>query len=143
MKKNAFVISAFPGTGKTYCFNNIKNLTILDSDSSKFNKAFFPENYIQHIKENLQSADIIFVSSHKQVRDALCESGIEFTLVYPNISLKEDYIKRYEDRGSPKSFIDLLEKNWDTWITEIMIEVETDKYNAIELEKSETLMDII
>lgn len=34
--KNTKVISAFPGTGKTYCFNNFKGITMLDSDSSEF-----------------------------------------------------------------------------------------------------------
>ena len=36
--KNTKVISAFPGTGKTYCYNKLKELgiEILDSDSSEF-----------------------------------------------------------------------------------------------------------
>src|SRR5574344_1219437 len=86
----AAVLSVYPATGKSfftrkYEFNNIK---ILDSDSSKYiwlyddnNKKTternpeFPTNYIQHIKDNLDTADIIFVSSHKSVRDALVEAG--------------------------------------------------------------------
>jgi hypothetical protein len=42
---NTILISAFPGTGKSFLFNNTK-LKILDSDSSKFDKSKFPENYI-------------------------------------------------------------------------------------------------
>jgi len=66
------VYSAFPGTGKTTYFNNTyKN--VLDSDSSKFDKADFPSNYIEHIKRNLEDDTVekIMVSSHKDVRDAL------------------------------------------------------------------------
>ena len=62
--------------------------------------------------------DVILVSSHKDVRDALVENGIFFDLVYPEIGLKEEYLERYEGRGSNKDFIDLLDKMWDTWVTE-------------------------
>ena len=33
------------------------------------------------------------VSSHKEVREALVENGIFFTLVYPEPSIKEEYIR--------------------------------------------------
>ena len=109
MKKTK-IISAFPACGKTYAFEklNENGYEILDSDSSKFSwmdvvdKVYemknrgkelqrryikvrnpeFPSNYIQHIKENIGKADYIFVSSHKEVRDALIQNGIYFTLVY-------------------------------------------------------------
>ena len=28
-------------------------------------------------------------------------------------------MKRYEQRGSPQAFIDLIDKNWDIWINEL------------------------
>lgn len=116
------IISAFPGTGKSYMYN--KNMfsskhIILDSDSSKFDKSNFPDNYIEHIKEWKDKASIIFVSSHDTVRKALVENNIKFDLVYPDRSLKYDYINRYVKRGNDKKFIELLIENWDTWITEM------------------------
>jgi hypothetical protein len=37
IRKNTFVISAFPGCGKSYCYNNYQDkLSMLDSDSSEF-----------------------------------------------------------------------------------------------------------
>lgn len=119
----AQLISAFPGTGKTWFYlDNIyrSDQIILDSDSSKFSKEDFPANYIENIKGNMYMTSIILISSHKEVRDALVNEGLYFTLVYPDISLKEEYIKRYEDRGSDPMFIKLLDKNWNTWITELM-----------------------
>ena len=91
---SAIVICAFPGCGKSvyYSLNSIyeghKNgKKILDSDSSLFSWIYdndgnktskrnpeFPGNYIQHIKNNLNSQDIIFVSSHILVRKALREN---------------------------------------------------------------------
>ena len=114
----ALLCSAFPGTGKTY-FYEASDKLVLDSDSSKFDKGYFPENYIQHIKDNASRADVICISSHKEVRDALVENGLEFKLIYPDRSLKEHYIDRYKQRGSPSEFIDLVETNWDNWMDEM------------------------
>lgn len=110
------IVSAFPGCGKTFLFNNNDKIIL---DSSKFDKAFFPQNYIEHIKENIGKADIILVSSHKEVRAALFENKIDFILVYPRKELKEEYIKRYEQRGSPEGFINLISNNWTSWVGEL------------------------
>ena len=113
------VIAAFPGTGKSYCVKNEaeKFDGVLDSDSSNFSwkkdangnntterNPDFPNNYIEHIKENIGKVDVIFVSSHKEVREALEKENIKYTLVYPNVFQKEDYIKRYKNRGNSESF---------------------------------------
>jgi hypothetical protein len=76
--KNTKVISAFPGCGKTHLFKTHKNKIILDSDSSTFDKKYFPQNYIKHIKENIGKVDIILVSSHSDVRSALVNENIDF-----------------------------------------------------------------
>jgi spore cortex formation protein SpoVR/YcgB (stage V sporulation) len=55
--KKTLVISAFPGCGKSHFFRNNKDKEVLDSDSSKFDKAHFPKNYIEHIKSNLGKVD--------------------------------------------------------------------------------------
>ncbi|MCH7928756.1 MAG: hypothetical protein IID03_12385, partial [Candidatus Dadabacteria bacterium] len=96
--KNTLVISAFPATGKSY-FKNRVGKNVLDSDSSKFSwlkkgvrHPDFPDNYIQHIKDNLGKVDIILVSSHKIVREALVKNGIQFVLMYPNRKLKYEYV---------------------------------------------------
>lgn len=121
------IISAFPGTGKSYYCNNpsweqyVPDGFCCDSDSSKFDKTNFPQNYIDHIKQRiLDGYARIFISSHKDVRDALVANGLEFTLVYPDKSLKEEYMKRYKDRGNSDQFLVLLEKNWENWIDECM-----------------------
>jgi hypothetical protein len=41
--KQTSVISAFPGCGKSHYFRENKDKSILDSDSSKFDKSNFPE----------------------------------------------------------------------------------------------------
>jgi len=114
------IISAFPGTGKTYYFESHGRKMSLDSDSSKFDKAYFPGNYIQHIKDYIGFLDIIFVSSHKEVRDALYEAGLHYILVYPHSSLAEEYRQRYIDRYSSQNFVDMIKQNWDDWHNELI-----------------------
>lgn len=113
------IISAFPGTGKTHAFytQNELGIRIKDSDSSLFPKDNFPNNYIEHIKEVVMSGefDIILVSSHEAVRHALAEHNLKYILVYP-VGLKEEYLKRYEERGSSEAFIQLLSDNWIDWV---------------------------
>lgn len=123
------MVAAMPGVGKTYLFNRpeYKGLKMTDSDSSKFSwdkngerSKEFPENYIKHIKSCIQEGyDLILVSSHKIVRDAMLEEGIDFNLVYPSKDQKDEYIKRFIERGSPESFVKLVGDNWNSWIDEI------------------------
>jgi len=82
------LVAGFPGTGKSsYCYRDADYMPqgfATDSDSSKFDKADFPQNYIEHIKEKISEGYArIFISSHKEVREALVENGLEFTLIYP------------------------------------------------------------
>jgi len=134
MKKDTLIISAFPGCGKTTCFNTT-NLKILDSDSSNFSwikdedgnntdqrNPNFPNNYMIHICENMGLVDVIFVSSHKVVRDSLQKMGIKFFLIYPDITLKKEWLQRYKNRGSSESFISLMDNNWDNFIKEMQNE---------------------
>lgn len=138
--KKTRVISAFPGCGKSHYFRENKDLIVLDSDSSTFDKSDFPRNYIEHIKSNIGKADIIMVSSHKEVREALVDNDIKFELVYPDLSIKEEFIQRYKDRGSPEKFIGLLESNWQNWIGELESQTGCEKKV---LGKGKYLSDVI
>lgn len=124
------IIAGFPGVGKTtFCKSN---RSALDSDSSKFSWTVingekvrnpdFPKNYIDHMKHNIGKYEFIFVSSHKEVRDALKAECLFFYLVYPDSRSKELYLKRYMDRGSPEEFVELLDKNWEEWIWQCGLE---------------------
>jgi hypothetical protein len=138
--KSTIVISAFPGCGKSHLFRNKGDKHILDSDSSKFDKSQFPQNYIDHIKSNIGQADMILVSSHKEVRDAMVDNGIEFTLVYPNREIKDEYIQRYIDRGNNESFVNLLQNNWDNWMNELDDQSGCEK---IKLSSGQYLSDVV
>lgn len=138
--KKTLVISAFPGCGKTYFFNNFKNFLVSDSDSSNFSwikdsegnnttqrNPEFPKNYIDHIKNNIGVYDIIFVSSHNVVVEALKNNNIDFTIVYPDIELKEDFLERYKNRGNNESFIKFISEHFEEFVKAIDDDVSLNK----------------
>lgn len=136
----SILISGFPGIGKSYLMNNLPDGVCSDSDSSKFNKKHFPDNYIEHIKSLMGSTNLILISSHEEVRKALVDNDLDFILVYPKRGLKEDYLNRYKQRGSPDSFIKLLNDNWGVW----MDDLEKQKgCKHIVLGKDQFLKDVI
>ena len=114
------IISAFPGTGKTYYHNHQPNMTTLDVQTSEFTKygEVFPNIFIEYIREKIGKYEFIFVSTHKEVIKALLDNCIFFYLIYPtpfDDNKKEFYLKRYRERGDPESFIKLIDKNWEKW----------------------------
>ena len=128
------IISGFPGVGKTEFFKSqqiLKEYKVLDSDSSNFSwlkfdgkkirNPDFPQNYINHIKENLGEYHYILVSSHGKVRDALYNNELPFVLVYPldNIKTRYNYLQRYKKRGNDKAFIEFIKNGWFDFIEEM------------------------
>jgi len=127
----AIIVAGFPGIGKSWFQNNSK-YRVLDSDSSIFSwiskgvrNPDFPENYIKHIKDNLSKADIILVSTHKDVRNALVAAGLFFNLVYPKDTkaIKQEYLIRYLTRGSSPEFIKMMDVNWGKFQEELVTQV--------------------
>lgn len=144
---NTVLVSAFPGTGKSYYCSNgnwsqyVPEKWCTDSDSSKFDKSDFPANYIEHIKEKVvQGYGRVFISSHKDVREALVINDLPFVLAYPARSLKYEYLERYRKRGSTDKFIALVNDNWDEWIDGC--QAQENCYH-IELSSGEYLSNVV
>lgn len=147
--KKTRVYSVFPACGKTWLCEHQDDygLRILDSDSSYFawvwecseddecgihnpnarktneRNPSFPQNYIDHIKCNLESGkyNCIFVSSHSSVREALDKEGIEFTIVYPAFSCKAEWVGRCFIRDKNRENgcgAEAMYNNWEQWINE-------------------------
>ena len=57
---SSIIISGFPGLGKSILYKENK-VNYSDSDSSKFSKKNFPENYIKHIKEVMTKKQLVFI----------------------------------------------------------------------------------
>lgn len=142
--------------GKTYFSQNCGNFVVLDSDSSNFswvkdsngnrtNKRDpdFPRNYIDHIKSNIGNVDYILVSTHKEVRNALREAGIEYILVYPKPGLLVEWQNRYRHRDYNGFPMSVMTDNWYDWIFQCWVDVKINGVRGIELCKDDFLIDAI
>ena len=126
--KKTMIFSVFPGVGSSYLAKHSSyfKLNILDLDSSSFSwnppgvrNPDFPNNYIEEIKNKLGNVDVILISSHSVVRNALKDNGMMYHLVYPHIKAKDLYMYRYENRGNDDNFINILWLHWEEWIEEM------------------------
>ena len=116
------VICGFPGVGKTTLFNQLKHQGVLicDSDSSQFDKSQFPHNYIIHIQQQLARGFWVLCSTHTVVREALHAADISYVIAAPAAKyLKDEYLQRYKDRGSPPAFIELMDRKWDEFFDDV------------------------
>lgn len=135
------LVFGFPGVGKTYAFNRARELGLYlyDSDSSKFHWMYddkgnlmkdefgdkiahpaWPQNYVDYIKlvgmEQEVNPDFIFVSTHEEVMNALKDVEMEKYVIAPHLSMKDEFMKRYRERGSDETFIELMNKNWANFV---------------------------
>ena len=125
-------------------YNTYKNLLLVYTVQHLIRKTF-RKNYITHIKELLEKGenDYIFVSSHEEVRQALIKEGIEFTLVYPEKHLKSVYLERYKKRGSPDTFISMMDTNFNKFVDDCA-NMNSELVTKIPLTvASETLVDVL
>lgn len=123
----ALVISAYPAMGKSYTTNYLtnNNFSVVDSDSSYFSWKYdskgnrlserndnWPNNYIDYIKSHIKDSDIIFISSHEEVRRALFEEDIKYYTFIPLLADQEMLMDRMKVRGSSEEFIYTRRKNF-------------------------------
>ena len=142
------IIAGFPGVGKTHAAKVIKGLTIHDLDSSSYSKLdngeknhSFAQDYLQAIKDSFGKVNIIFISTHKEIREALQREGLIYELVYPMEHHKDLYMKRYNTRGDSAQFMAFMEENFDKFVGEL----QEDSFPLIKkaLTKDETMMSYL
>ena len=114
-KEGLFLLENYIVTHNTSIYEENK-VNFSDSDSSKFDKKNFPKNYIEHIKKIRNEKQLIFISSHIDVRNALVKEGIPFIYVIPTTDRKIEFLENYKNRGNTKKFIQNVDSNWDRWL---------------------------
>lgn len=142
------IILGFPGVGKTRAKRALdeKNIPCLDSDISKFVCGDYPANYVEHIKTVMSEnkVKVCFISSEREVRDALRQAGIKYTIVYPAVELKKEYVRRYTDRNDGEEFISIITDEWESRIEELKSDARRDRVISIELtENNETMLEVL
>ena len=150
------IISAFPGTGKSFLVAGYYDTEAIDLEFSDFSWSSdpdkpdkkvrnqgFPENYVDEIERIIKDETkykYILISSHESVRKELKKRGIEYTIIYPGVELRDEYLARYVRRGSDQAFITKLYYEWTRWIRSIK---ELEDAAKIEMKSGQYLADIL
>lgn len=147
------IISGFPGIGKTYYAKKFDNA--IDLDSTPFSKLEngernpdFPNNYIRQIKKIQNDYDFIFVSSHKETREALANAKLDYIVIFPDLNKKgnkEAFMERYRTREhhtNRESFLKLMNNNFEKFATDLMMDKNAQRVINIDI-TNENLSDII
>lgn len=143
------VVSAMPGAGKSTLIREMREagLRVSDSDSQPFHfltdeagqylnkegqvtterservaNPNFVRDYVNHIKEQLEVSDIVFVSAHEEVRKALSTEGIGFDLVrhkQENVEFVAQMIENRDSKQPNQLIADVVRRCWDEWFRTI------------------------
>ena len=117
------IICGFPGIGKSYLAK--KEPGVVDLESTPFKKDWeVYSNVANHMNNNGYT---VLVSSHKEMRNALLQKNIPFTVIMPLYNEKPIYINRYIDRGNDPAFIQMMKFNYDSFIYELTNDDRLDR----------------
>ena len=150
-KLKTLIICGFPGIGKSHYVKQNKQAIDLEStpfhfleDGKTINQEW-PNNYIDKVEQLLkdQKVKIILLSSHSEVRELLLIRGLFYYLIYPDISLKDEFVRRYRERGNNQGFIKKLKKHWEEWIEQIQLQYFFDARKQIIIKNKDTYLRTI
>lgn len=113
------IICGFAGIGKSTFARNNKG--VVDLESTPFDKDWkrFDKDWKRYVKVAKHMADngyIVLLSCHKELREELQNSGIKYSLALPHKEAKDEYIKRYRERGNDAKFIQNMIDKWDEFL---------------------------
>jgi hypothetical protein len=114
---NTTLCAAFCGCGKSYLSNF--SVDYMEIECWEYRNENFPANYVDAVINALGKTKYLFISTDPVILNALNDRGLNIKLVYPQNSLRNEYLDRFIARGSDCEFIGTLMVNWDTWINEL------------------------
>lgn len=106
------IICGYAGTGKSTAAKKIPG--VIDLESTPFQKDW--KTYVRVAKHMSDQGYIVLVSCHRELRDELTSQEIPYIVVVPDKCHKEEYRKRYKERGNTPEFIKVQMDNWEKWV---------------------------
>lgn len=108
------IIVGYQGIGKSTCTETHSNVIDLES-SNFFVDGKRDENWYKiyiNIAEHLSNqGNVVFISSHKIVREELNKRNINFYVICPSLNLKDKWIAKLKERYDRES----SDKNYKAW----------------------------
>ena len=135
------IICGFSCIGKSSIEKFDKKFTYFDLDSTYFKKnEGWEEVYIECAKALALVYDYVFLTTYYSVMEKLNAKNIEWTLIYPQKTLKEEYRARAIKRLSPQDFVQGFFERWDEHIKDCE---KIKNANKIELKAGQYLSNVI
>lgn len=136
---HTLIYASFCGSGKTYINENV-DIESIEIEYWKYIESGTQDKYVTDVKSNIGKVDFIFISTDPEGLRLLNKEGLSLILVYPENSLRNEYLDRYINMDNTYDFIGMFMKNWNIWINEL----KEQKYcKHIVLKSGEYLTDII
>ena len=98
----------------------------------------FVKEYLKRITACIGRYRYICVSTHAVLIDALADMKLSVVLVYPDLKLKREYIRRYLARENSYAYAKNIESTWHINLETLKHEV---RFPAIVLSSGEYLLD--
>ena len=115
-KKKTVLCAAFCGTGKTFICENSK-IKAVEIEYWKYEGR--QGDFLKDINQHVGIFDIVFLQTDSESLNLLQLECIELVLIYPDKSLRNEYLDRYIQRDNPYDFIGSMMKYWDKSIDEL------------------------
>lgn len=126
---NTIVIASYHCCGSSTYANKKQDSKDLEADMYKFGvdgkvNPEYPANYLTAIKWHLVNNNwkYIFVSTKKEVLDALKKEDIPYVVLYPEVGRKDEIINLCRSRGNSDEFITGLSENYEKSIERLSSE---------------------
>ena len=150
--KRPKIFFTFPGIGAKYFEKNNPNNTIIayanTPSDPRDTYCKYPDGWVRRIKQMIyyNNVDYIYAPIHTSLREAIKEEkeldDVEKWIIYPDKSLKLEYIERYRERGDDQAYVTHMAEIWDEAIESIESE-DKSKFNLYKLRSGETMSDFI
>ena len=148
-------IYCYTATGKSTLGKKYANVIDMESTKYKYGEQIenekakgtkrtinpeYPQNYFKALEEVKDKYDYILISD-SVCNDWLFKNKIEYWQIYPDKSLREEYLFRMKNRGNNQDFIDYQSLLWDEWIEGCMTDKNASRH--IVLQAGQHLEDVL
>lgn len=113
LKCGCLIVSCFAGIGKNYAIKYYRDKGYRVNSIEK-TRDFNKQQFVNMINTLSKVSDILFIPYWLGMREYT--KGINFLLVYPDRSLKSDYVRRFRQLGFTIDEVNYLISNWNTMI---------------------------
>lgn len=95
------IYCGYPGVGKSSVSGVSSGIIDLESSNFFVDGERDPEwykVYVNIVEDLVKQGFSVFCPTHKALREELYKKGLDYTLIYPSIQIKEDWLERLKNR---------------------------------------------